>query len=242
MRAIVTGGSRGIGRATVIKLGHAGAEVAFTFREHEDEAHAVAEEVARRGPRPLALRADLAEPKDVARLASEIARRWPAVDGLVLNAGSYPRRPFEELGWTEFEACFRTNLFGSAELTRLLLPPLRRSANPRVVFVSSILAWDGSKHGAHYAAAKGAVVGLARSLARELAPRVAVNVVAPGSIDTAILGGDTPEVRAQRARTIPLGRIGAPEEVADAIAYLLSDQARYITGATLHVNGGLRME
>jgi 3-oxoacyl-[acyl-carrier protein] reductase len=242
MRVVVTGASRGIGRATALRLGHEGAEVALCFHQHRQEAASAVAEIVASNVSAFALEADLAQPQAVGRLADELARRWPAVDGLVLNAGSYPRRAFEDLTWEEFEDCFRTNLFGSAELTRLLLPLLRKAPSPRVVFVSSILAFDGSKHGAHYAAAKAAVGGLARSLARELAPRVSVNVVAPGSIDTALLAGDTPEVRAQRARSIPLGRVGTAEEVADSIVYLLSSKARYITGATIHVNGGLRME
>lgn len=242
MRVLVTGASRGIGRATALRLGGEGAAVAIAFHQHRAEAEQVVTELRSTGAEAFALEADLGRREEVAQLAGEVSRRWPAMDGLVLNAGSYPRRPFEELIWEEFEDCFRTNLFGSAELTRRLLPLLRRSPAPRVVFIASVLAFDGSRHGAHYAAAKAGVLGLARSLARELAPQVGVNVVAPGSIDTAILAGDTPEVRAQRGRAIPLGRVGSPEEVAEAIVFLLSPQSRYITGATLHVNGGLRME
>ncbi len=242
MRVVVTGASRGIGRATALKLGHEGAEVALSFHQHREEAAAVVAELTASKAEAFAVEADLSRPDAVAHFAELLARRWPSVDGLVLNAGSYPRRPFEELTWEEFEDCFRTNLFGPAELTRRLLPLLREAPSPRVVFVSSILAFDGSKHGAHYAAAKAALLGLARSLARELAPHISVNVVAPGSIDTAILAGDTPGLRAERERTIPLGRVGTADEVADAIVYLLSSKARYITGTTLHVNGGLRME
>jgi 3-oxoacyl-[acyl-carrier protein] reductase len=105
-----------------------------------------------------------------------------------------------------------------------------------------MLAFQGSQYGAHYAAAKAGLLGLARSLARELAPRHTVNVVAPGSIDTAILAGDSPERRRERERSIPLGRLGRPSEVAQAIAFLASPAASYVTGATLHVNGGLRPE
>ena len=123
--------------------------------------------------------------------------------------------------------------------------PLLRKASPspaRVVLVSSILAFNGSAHGADYAASKAGILGLARSLARELAPGITVNVVAPGSIDTAILAEDTPAQREARGRQIPLGRVGSPEEVARVVAFLTSPDANYMTGTTVHVNGGLRMD
>ncbi len=242
MRALVTGASLGIGRATALRLAQDGAEVVVHYRHHRREAEALCEEIRGKGGSAFALGADLSDRGDVERLAAAVSDRWPTLDSLVLNAGSYPRARFRDLDPETFEQCFRENVFGSAELTRRLLPQLEGARPGRVVFVSSVLAFDGSRHGAHYAAAKAALGGLARSLARELAPGVRVNLVAPGAIDTAILADDTPEVRAGRERAIPLGRIGRPEEVADAIAFALSDRASYLTGATLHVNGGLRFD
>lgn len=242
MRVFVTGASRGIGRATALKLGRQGAEIAIGFRGHAEEAQTLLGELGGVGnARSFLVRGDMGQPRDVARMADEITSRWSTLDGIVHNAGGYPRRPFDELSWEEYEELLRTQLIGPADLTRRLLPLLRAATGPSVVFVSSILASDGSGRGAHYAATKAALLGLTRSLARELSPQVRVNAVAPGSIDTAILAGDTPERRRERERRIPMGRVGSPEEVADAIAYLLSPAASYITGATLNVNGGLRM-
>ncbi|MCI4369449.1 MAG: SDR family oxidoreductase, partial [Thermoplasmata archaeon] len=150
----------------------------------------------------------------------------------------YPRRPFASITDAEWLDCFRVNVFGAVGLTRRLLPLLERSTSGRVVFVSSVLAFTGSRHGAHYAGSKAALLGIARSLARELAPRITVNVVAPGAVDTAILASDTPELRAERRRAIPLERVAEAGEVAEAIAFLASPAASYITGTTLHVNGG----
>ena len=133
------------------------------------------------------------------------------------------------------------HVVGPASLTRQLLPLLKRSASGRIIFVSSRLAYDGSRHGSPYATAKAAQIGLARSLALELAPGITVNVVAPGSIDTAILSGDSPEQRSERACQIPLQRIGTADEVAAVIAFLASPSASYITGTTVPVNGGYRM-
>jgi 3-oxoacyl-[acyl-carrier protein] reductase len=122
-------------------------------------------------------------------------------------------------------------------LVERLLPAMRKAPAPSVVFVTSVLAFTGTGHGAPYATAKAALLGLGRSLARELAPDIRVNLVAPGAIDTAILAGDTSQARAERLRAIPLGRLGRSDEVGEAIAFLLSARASYISGATLHVNG-----
>ena len=239
MRALVTGASLGIGRATALRLGQERSEVAVHYRSHRAAAEEVVRQIEAAGGSSFAIAADLGRRQDVEALANAILARWAALDALVLNAGSYPRVRFRELDPDRFESCFRENLFGSAELTRRLLPALEAAAPSRVVFVSSVLAFDGSRNGAHYAAAKSAIVGLARSLARELAPKIRVNIVAPGAIDTAILAGDTPERRSERERAIPLGRVGRPEEVAEAIAFLVSDRASYMSGATVHVNGGV---
>jgi 3-oxoacyl-[acyl-carrier protein] reductase len=242
MRGLVTGASGGIGSATSRRLARAGWDLALHAHEHIDRGRALVEEVRAQGREAFLVPADLADPSSAGTVAEAVGARWDSLDLLVLNAGSYERKAFPEITDPELDRCLEVNLASAFRWTRALLPMLRRSSAGRVVLVSSILAFTGSRHGAHYAAAKAGMVGFARSLALELAPAITVNTVAPGSIDTAILAGDTPEVRARRNREIPLGRIGTPEEVADAIAFLASPQASYITGATLHVNGGARAD
>jgi 3-oxoacyl-[acyl-carrier protein] reductase len=241
VRALVTGASQGIGRATALRLAQDGADVAVHFLTHEAEAREVVARIQALKREAFPLRADLRDLSAIPRLASELEAHWDALDILVHNGGSYPRQAFPDTTDAQFEEQFRIHAVGPASLTRKLLPLLRRSESGRVIFVSSILAFDGSRHGAPYATAKAAQLGLARSLARELAPWITVNVVTPGSIDTAVLAGDSPEQRDERGRQIPVGRLGSPEEVAAAIAFLASPEARYITGATVPVNGGLRM-
>jgi 3-oxoacyl-[acyl-carrier protein] reductase len=238
VRALITGASQGIGAATARKLGTPGTVMHLHYRSHRIEAEALAQALRARGAVAHVEPADLGVPSEVEHLAERVARGGQPLDLLVLNAGSYPRGPFEGLRPGELEAVLQVNLIAPAQLTRALLSVLRASASPRIVFVSSVLAFTGTPHGAAYAAAKAGVLGLARSLALELAPTVAVNVVAPGPIDTAILGSDTPLERQERKARLPLRRIGTAEEVAEAIAFLASPAASFITGTTLHVNGG----
>jgi 3-oxoacyl-[acyl-carrier protein] reductase len=241
VRALVTGASQGIGRATAFRLAQDGSDVAVHFLSHEGDAQAVVDQIRSSGRDAFPLRADLRDLSSIGTLAHALGAHWDSLDILVHNGGSYPRQSFPETTDTDFEEQLRIHAVGPAALTRQLLPFLRRSQSGRVIFVSSVLAFEGSRHGAPYATAKAAQLGLARSLARELSPWITVNVVAPGSIDTAVLAGDSPEQRDERGRQIPLGRLGSPEEVAAAIAFLASPEARYITGATVPVNGGLRV-
>ncbi len=240
VRALITGASGGIGSATARRLANDGWELALHAYRHPVAVRRLGEELRRSGRSVWELSGDLADPASAVRARDELGARWDALDLLVLNAGEYDRRAFPGVTDELLARSLEVNLAGPFRWTRELLPLVQRSSRGRIVFVSTVLAFAGSRHGAHYAAAKAGLLGLARSLARELAPSITVNVVAPGSIDTAILASDTPEMRARRHREIPAGRVGRPEEVAGAIAFLASPDAAYITGTTLHVDGGWR--
>jgi 3-oxoacyl-[acyl-carrier protein] reductase len=237
--ALVTGASKGIGAAVARRLAADGFDVAVHYHTDTAGARRTAEAVRKLRRKAIVVKADLSAPRDLEWLVQEVARAFPRLDCVVHNAGVYERRKFSEMTGTAWVATRLVDLDAPAVLTHLLLDKMARDSS--IVFVSSIAAVRGSRHGAHYAASKAGLLGLARSLALELAPRVRVNAVAPGYIDTAILAEDTPVQRKQRAVEVPLARIGRPEDVADAVAFLAGPGSRYITGQVLHVNGGLWM-
>lgn len=242
MRALVTGASRGIGEATARRLVRDGWDVALHAHRHLAHVEALAERFQALGREAWVVPGDLAQPAVPHAIVKRVQARWESLDAVVLNAGVYDRQAFPATTDDDVDRTLRVNFTSAFALARGLLPLLARAESGRIVFLSSVLAFSGSRHGAAYAASKAALVGLSRSLALELAPAITVNVVAPGSIDTAILAGDTAAQRAQRIRGIPLARIGSADDVAAAIAFLTSRDASYITGSTLHVNGGLRSD
>ena len=170
MRALVTGGSRGIGAATVRRLARAGADVAVHAFRHPEEAEMVAAEARAMGRESWVVRGDLATDEGVRSVVNGVRAKWDHLDVLVHNAGAYDRAMFPAITDAALLATFRLNVFGPFALTRDLLPLVQRSAAGRIVFVSSVLAYTGSSNGAHYASAKAALLGLSKSLAKELAP------------------------------------------------------------------------
>ena len=241
MKAVlVTGASRGIGRAIALELAENGYAVGVNYRIEEKKANDVVRKIKNKGGKAIALQADVANPKEVEEMIEAFTKKFNEIYGLVNNAGIYKRKKFPKLTLEDWEETIRTNLTGTFLCTKYALPYIPNGG--KIINFASVLAHSGSTQGAHYAASKAGVIGFSKSLAREVGDRrITVNVIAPGATETAIIANDTPEKRKERERATPLGRVGKPEEIAYAVIFLLSNKAEYITGETMNVNGGLWM-
>ena len=239
-RAFVTGGSRGIGRATALLLARAGASVAIGYATRRDDAEAAVAAIRAAGGQAEAVGGDLGESAAAERVVAQVAQG--GLDLLVVNHGIWPPTPQSVAAMTadQWERTRRANLDSVFFVTRAAIPHLRNGA--RIVLVASTAGQRGEAFHADYAATKGAIISFTKSLAVELAPRITVNCVAPGWVDTEMsavpYGADGGEGRRAIERTIPLGRVATPDEIAGPIVFLCSDLARFLTGEILNVNGG----
>lgn len=240
--ALVTGASRGIGQATAVRLARDGFDVVVHYHVKKAGAEATRRQVEAAGGWAMIVGADLSQPAQVQALWKKVQGERAGVQVLVNNAGEYPRKYLHEITADEWRRTLDTNLSSMFWLSQLAVPHMVEKEWGRIVNLTSILGVKGSRHGVHYASSKAGILGFTKSLALELAPqRITVNAVAPGVIDTDITASDTPEQRGKRLKQIPLGRVGTPDDVAAAVSFLCGDGAAYITGQTLHVNGGFLM-
>jgi NAD(P)-dependent dehydrogenase (short-subunit alcohol dehydrogenase family) len=241
--ALVTGAQQGIGRAIALAMAREGADVAVNYLDDAAAAERVAAEARAAGVRAVAIQADVARVEAVQALVARAVKELGGLDVLVNNAGVYPRSPFLELSEREWDFVLDVNLKGSCfcaqAAARAMIAGGRRGS---IVNLSSSSV-RGQARGVHYTASKGGVITMTRSMALELAPHgIRVNAIAPGLTDTAQpRGGNTEEEIAAFARTIPLGRIAQPEDIAAVAVFLAGEESRHITGQTLHVNGGVLM-
>lgn len=238
--ALVTGGSRGIGRATCLALGAEGAQVIVHYRSRREAADEVVARVTAAGGLASAVKADVSDEAEVRAMAAWVMERFGRLHLLVNNAGDVRRARTEEVELAEWRRILDVNLTGTFLCTRHLLPALRAAGDAAVVNVSSLAGVRGGVLGPHYAAAKGGVIALTKFWARELLPHgIRVNAVAPATIDTEMSSALWPgPQRAALERQIPMGRFARPEEVASVILFLASDESGYMTGECLNVTGG----
>jgi 3-oxoacyl-[acyl-carrier protein] reductase len=238
-KALVTGGSMGIGKATVIVLGGYGADVAFTYRKHEAEAKAIASEVEKGGGKALAIRADVGSFEDAQKTVDKVKDEWGGFDILVNNAGVNWDGVIWKMTEEQWDTVLEINLKGYFNFLRASVPIFREAKSGAIVNVTSINGLRGKFGQSNYAASKAGIVGLTKSTAKELGKLgIRVNAVAPGLIETEMVSAMPDEAKNASLAEIVLGKLGQPEDVGEVIAFLASDLAKHVTGEVVKVDGG----
>jgi 3-oxoacyl-[acyl-carrier protein] reductase len=241
--AIVTGGGRGLGRAIAYRLAEEGANLAISYRSNDAAAEEAAEKVRVAGVGCQLFKGDVSSPEDVEALFKGVSDAFGRVDILVNNAGITRDNLMMRMKEEEFDEVLRTNLKGTYLCTRAALRPMVRARWGRIVNVSSVVGLVGNAGQANYAASKAGIIGFTKSVAREVAQRgITVNAVAPGYVETELTGSLPENVKEQIRNQVPAGRFGEPEEVAEVVAFLVAEEAGYVTGQTIAVDGGMTMQ
>jgi 3-oxoacyl-[acyl-carrier protein] reductase len=240
--ALITGGSRGIGKAIGLRLARQGADVAFSYKGNADAAKASAAEIESIGTRALAIQGDVRDPESAETVVKAALEAFGKIDILVNNAGVTRDDLIMRMSADAWREVLETNLFGAFWMTKAITRPMLKARAGRIVNITSVSGQAGQMGQANYSSAKAGLIGLTKATARELASRgITVNAVAPGFVLTELTQGLPDALKDEITSRTPLGRFGTTEEVADAVAFLASDEAGYITGQVLAVDGGLVM-
>ncbi|GAA3406739.1 3-oxoacyl-[acyl-carrier-protein] reductase [Paenibacillus hodogayensis] len=240
--ALVTGASRGIGRAIAIVLAEAGADVVVNYAGSEQAAEEVVRHIEGLGRRSFKVKADVASAAEVDEMVKQTLDRFGKIDIMVNNAGITRDNLIMRMKEDEFDQVIATNLKGVFNCIKAVTRPMMKQRSGKIINISSVVGVLGNAGQANYVAAKAGVIGLTKSAARELASRnIAVNAVAPGFIETDMTDKLTAETREQMLQQIPFARLGQPEDIARVVRFLASDDSSYMTGQTIHVDGGMYM-
>jgi NAD(P)-dependent dehydrogenase (short-subunit alcohol dehydrogenase family) len=239
--ALITGGGGGIGGAAAHRMAAAGITVIVADYDH-GAAERVREEIATAGGKAEALSVDVTQAREVKALVTDVGKRFGCIDVLAnIAGGSFYTKRIEEFTWAEWQGVIDVNLKGTFLMCREVAPLMQRQKSGRIINTASNYGVTGSALRTPYSAAKAGIIAFTKTLAQELAPDgILVNTIAPGPTDTPrVMGKESPEARKQRWAEIPLGRTGKPEDLAEAFYFLTTPESAWITGQTLHVNGGL---
>ena len=240
--ALVTGGSRGIGRAVAIELAKEGAAVAINYAGNKAAAEEVQSIITQMGGKAMIIQADVSDEKSAMQMVEEVIAQLGGIDILVNNAGITRDGLFIRMKEEDWNAVINTNLTGIFNCTKVAAKYMMKKRSGRIINMSSVSGIMGNAGQTNYAAAKAGVIGFTKSLAREMASRgITVNAVAPGFIATDMTADKKKKAQEHVLTSIPLGKMGKPEDIANAVLFLASDKASYITGQVIHVDGGMVM-
>ncbi|MGX9707826.1 3-oxoacyl-[acyl-carrier-protein] reductase [Laceyella tengchongensis] len=240
--AVVTGGSRGIGRAIAITLAEAGADIVIFYAGNHAAAEETIQSVRETGRQGLALKVDVSDKEQVDAALKEVVSTFGRVDILVNNAGITRDNLLMRMKEDEWDQVIATNLKGAFLCTKAVIRPMLKQKGGRIINISSVVGVAGNPGQANYVAAKAGLIGLTKTTAKELASRgITVNAIAPGFIETDMTSVLDEALKEQMRSEIPLGYYGTPQDIAEAVKFLASDSGRYITGQTIHVDGGMVM-
>ncbi len=238
--SVVTGGSRGIGRAIAIALADEGSHVVINYVTREDAAREVLKEIENRGGSAEIMRFNIALFQEVQRAFDEIVKKHRRIDILVNNAGITRDNLFALMKEEEWDEVININLKGVFNCTRAVIKAMIRQKGGKIINIGSVVGVMGNPGQANYCASKAGIIGFSKALARELGSRnITINVIAPGFIETEMTANLSEDIRNEMLKRIPLGRFGKPEDVASVVCFLARDASSYITGQVIHVNGGM---
>ncbi|ASS91591.1 MAG: 3-oxoacyl-[acyl-carrier-protein] reductase [Bacillaceae bacterium] len=240
--ALVTGGSRGIGRAIAIDLAKNGADVAVNYSGNEEKANEVVKEIESLGRKAFAIRANVANADEVNSMVNEVIERFGRLDILVNNAGITKDNLLMRMKESEWDDVININLKGVFNCTKAVTRQMMKQRSGRIINIASIVGIAGNAGQANYVAAKAGIIGLTKTTAKELAGRnITVNAVAPGFISTDMTDQLPEQIRNEMLKQIPLGRFGEPNDIANMVTFIASDKSSYMTGQTLCLDGGMVM-